>query len=225
MQVYDAAGSVKDGVTLSKVDVFSAAGCMQAYSQTVRNAFVGRRGVLRVRFISKNKENAFISGLQILTSDRNYLPTPTPSPSLGPRINSVEENVGIFQDIPVSGTRRFSTLEPIEASKAASENVLRFSRFGPDFQYLFNLKPGKYIVTLSFSENFPGNCNTRGSRVFNVMIGGKLVLEKFDIFKQVGCYKGIDTKFRVSVASEPLPIRFSSIKNFAQINYIKIVKA
>lgn len=227
VQVYDAFGKLENGARIPRLDVFVSSGCRAVYSRTIENIFVGKRGVLRIGFVAQ-KENAMISSFQIFTKDPSYVPTPRPipGPPLGQKKKGFKVDVGGRMDTLVLNTKKTSTTSPVTASKAAGGEMLRTSRFGSAFQYNFNLKPGRYTIILSFSENFPNFCTNRGLRLFDVFIAGKVVLKNFDIFRKAdGCFKGYDAKFKVTVKDKPLVIRFSSLKNFAQINVITITAA
>ena len=66
-------------------------------------------------------------------------------------------------------------------------------RWGPDFSYVLPVVPGKYRVTLKFTEVYLKN---PGDRVFDVYINGRKLLDRFDILKEAhGFAKAVDEGF------------------------------
>lgn len=226
--VYDGGKKQSSGKALRKVDVFKQAGCRKQYVRSVKGISVGGSGVLTVE-LSGGAQNAMISAILVTTKDDKYKPTPGPTPFGGPKLKKVEVNVGAVGDPFVLGTRKFSTKLDVKPSKLASEKQLQSSRFGSAFQYKFNLRPAVYDLTLSFAEVFEPFCNktTPARRVFDVFVNDKVAINNLDIFGKAGCLKGIDFKVPVKIEAGGDPtviIRFSSVKNFATINYIKIME-
>lgn len=230
VHIFDTGKGKSSGQTLEKVNVFKEAGCRTAYATSVEGINVGSSGSLTIEFVAV-KNNAMISAFQIFTKDPSFMlaPTPTQEPT-GPLKTFVEVNVGAAGDVPIPGTTKSVTGLPVVGTASVTGTQLQSSRFGTDFTYSFHLEPGAYDILLAFSENFdPNFCSVPGKRVFNVYVNGLIQLEGYDIFTQVGCRKGVEVLLKDhtvgAVDIEPLTIRFSSIVNFAQINFIRIKKA
>jgi hypothetical protein len=93
-------------------------------------------------------------------------------------------------------------------------------RYGSTFQYQFAVPNGSYTVTLKFAEIYFSGA---GNRVFNVAINGTPVLSNFDIVGQVGAaFTALDKSFPVTVANGQIAIQFTSVKDNAQVNAIRI---
>jgi hypothetical protein len=74
------------------------------------------------------------------------------------------------------------------------------------YGYHLLVPDGTYSVTLKFCE---GEFDRKGARVFDVIIQGKKVAEKLDIFERAGRYKALDLVFKkVEVSSGRLAVDF-----------------
>ena len=243
---HDSSKPASSGKSFKNIDVFKRAGCRVAHQITIRGIAVGASGVLQVDFVAV-KNNAMIGSLQVNTASTSPTgtasppssggppPPPPPPPASGsgsgPRIpkNSLLVNVGAFdkRDVPVPFVKRTATTKSVSRTKCGDSGFYNKGRYGTDFSYSFNLDPGQYDVIVGFSEFYHLFCDAPGKRVFHVYVNGFLQLESYDIFEDVGCYKGVEKKLGiVSVSSlkrKPLVIRFERVLNFALVNLIKIV--
>lgn len=230
---YDGKKAPGSGKSIENLDVFKEAGCRTALTKTIRGVSVGKSGLLAIK-LTRQVENAMISGIKVTTADPKYgdtssTPTPDPTTSDKPTTNSADVNVGGPGDIAVPGTTKSFTALSVKGTKNISPSILKTARFGSDFQYSFDLAEGAYDILLGFSENFdPKFCSEPGKRVFNVYINDLIQLEGFDIFAKAGCRTGLEVELpdqtvgSAEAKVKPLTIRFSSVANFAQVNYIKI---
>lgn len=230
VNIFDTSQGKASGKTLQKINVFKEAGCRMAYSKTVEGISIGDSGSITIEFVA-SLNNAMISAFQIFTKDPRFMtaPSPTQKPT-GPLKTFVEVNVGATGDIPVPGTTKSVTNMPVVRTASVTEVQLQSSRYGTDFTYSFDLEPGAYDILLAFSENFdPKFCSEPGKRVFNVYVNDLIQLEGYDIFAQAGCRKGVEVLFKGhtvgAVDTRPLTIQFSSVINFAQVNFIQVRKA
>lgn len=102
-------------------------------------------------------------------------------------------------------------------------------RYG-NFDYAIPAAPGKYAVTLYFSERYfgpgkPGEGGV-GSRVFNVVCNDDVLLRDFDIFKEahgadhalVETFHGLEAN-----AQGKLAIRFQPVVNYPLVDAIEVV--
>ena len=112
--------------------------------------------------------------------------------------------------IPVGGTRQ----DPLYASQRTASGSLR---------YEVPLESGEYKVTLHFAEMDP-KVKRRGQRQFNVMLEGRTVIWKFDIFAQKGQYNAVSRSFTTKVSDGKLSVRLNSVKGNSVISAIEAVR-
>ncbi len=97
-------------------------------------------------------------------------------------------------------------------------------RWGPDFRYVFPVPPGKYRVSLKFTEVY---LKAPGQRVFDVAINGRKVLDHFDILQAAkGFARGVDESFKdIQPDSRGhIEVRFSSEVQNAKVCAIEVVR-
>ena len=71
------------------------------------------------------------------------------------------------------------------------QTLYQDQRYGPSFEYVFNVPAGSYQVTLKFAETYSGDF-AKGARVLNVLINGTTVLANLDIYGTVGANAALD---------------------------------
>jgi Malectin domain/Concanavalin A-like lectin/glucanases superfamily len=91
----------------------------------------------------------------------------------------------------------------------------------PEMQWRFPVAAGSYEVRLAFAETYSG-AQSVGARVFDVSIEGTTVLDNYDIFGDVGGYKGIVKSFIVS-SDASLDITFGHVVQNPAIKGIEII--
>jgi hypothetical protein len=120
-------------------------------------------------------------------------------------------------------------VRPTPVTGTSEPGLYRSERFG-NFNYSIPVAPGRYAVTLKFSEAWfgsgrPGGGGT-GSRVFDVYANGLALLRNFDIFKEAGApERALDRTFRgiTPNAQGKIALSFVPVKNYACVNAIEIV--
>jgi hypothetical protein len=89
--------------------------------------------------------------------------------------------------------------------------------------YKFDVPNGVYTVTLGFAETYYAKAN---SRVFDVKIGDRTVLTKFDIFAAAsGADRAVTRTFRAEVSNGQLAVYFVDVKATATIQAISVESA
>ena len=91
----------------------------------------------------------------------------------------------------------------------------------PEMQWRFPVTAGSYEVRLAFAETYSGT-QTVGARIFDVSIEGTTVLDNYDVFGDVGGYKGVVKSFTVS-SDASLDITFGHVVQNPAIKGIEIV--
>ncbi|TAM82259.1 MAG: hypothetical protein EPN47_09995 [Acidobacteria bacterium] len=103
-------------------------------------------------------------------------------------------------------------------------------RFG-NFSYSLPVAPGKYQLTLRFSETYfgPGNPGGggAGSRIFDVFANRKRILHNFDIFKEAGGEnRALDKTFSglTPNAQGQIVLEFVPVVNYACVSAIEVAE-
>jgi hypothetical protein len=107
--------------------------------------------------------------------------------------------------------------------------VYKGERYG-NFTYAIPVTPGRYTVTLRFSETWFGAKKPAGGgagdRIFDVYANGVALLRNFDIFKEAGDDdRPLDKVFHSIQANAQgkLVLSFVPIRNYACVNAIEVV--
>jgi beta-galactosidase len=88
------------------------------------------------------------------------------------------------------------------------------------FAYRIPLPSGRYRVTLKFEEPIAGEA---GTREFNVLVNGTIVLKRFDIFSSAGgALKGVDRTFDSTLRDNTMLIEFVPLKGAALVSALSI---
>ena len=155
------------------------------------------------------------------STEMSYTVPAAPSPSTdgptsfavnagGPKYTSVNGTV-YSADTGFSSNSnfcKFSTSTKIAGtSDVALYQSLRYS-YG-NFSYNIPLSSGNYNLTLKFVEP---TAKAAGQRVFDVLVGDKVVISRLDLYAVAGQNKAYDVKVPVSVTSGTLTIQFRSVK-------------
>lgn len=116
-------------------------------------------------------------------------------------------------------------------ARAADMTLYQTFRFG-NFSYNIPLKPGNYELHLFFVETHygPGNLSGGGetSRLFDLLLNGKLLLKSFDIIKDSGGSNVGDERVFKDVtpaADGALHLGFQALNDMPVLNAIAIVPA
>jgi beta-galactosidase len=89
-----------------------------------------------------------------------------------------------------------------------------------EFAYRVPVPNGRYRVTLKFEEP---SAREAGMREFNVLINGKIMLRRFDIFSAAGgSLKGVDRAFDCTSRDNMLSIEFVPLKGAAIVSALSI---
>jgi len=88
------------------------------------------------------------------------------------------------------------------------------------FAYRVPVPSGRYRVTLKFEEP---SAREAGAREFNVLVNGKIILRRFDIFAAAGgSLKGIDRVFDWTSRDNTMLIEFVPLKGAALVSALSI---
>ncbi len=129
-----------------------------------------------------------------------------------------------------AATLVFSTNTAIDTTHASippgtPTSLFQTERYDPpggsEMQWDFPVTPGTYEVRLYFAEIYSG-AQSVGARVFDVTIEGALVLNDYDIFAEVGIYKGVMKPFVVT-ADANLDIDFGHVVENPKVSAIEIL--
>jgi beta-galactosidase len=88
------------------------------------------------------------------------------------------------------------------------------------FAYRVPVPSGRYHVTLKFEEP---SAREAGAREFNVLVNGKVILRRFDIFSAAGgSLKGIDRTFDWTSRDDAMLIEFVPLRGAALVSALSI---
>ena len=121
-------------------------------------------------------------------------------------------------DRAFSGGGTHSTLDPID--NTSDDKLYQSERFGT-FGYAIPVSNGTYEVTLKFAEIY---FNEVGSRKFDALIEGSVVLSDLDILTKVGYASKYDVVKTISVTDGTLNLKFNSDINNAKLSAFHIIK-
>ncbi len=213
-----------DGRHTRSFDIFSDAGGDDlADVKVVKDISPAADGKLHLQFVS-TKQEALVNAIEIV-------------PGIPGRIHPIRLRAAdrIFVDRQgdiwspdsfVEGGRLSVFKRPISGTDAP--DLFQGERFG-HFRYAIPVPPGRYTVSLGFTENFhtiwDGTPGT-GVRLFNVYIGGVLRLRDFDVFaKAGGALKAITRTFHdiEPTPQDKISITFEPVTESAIVNTVEIV--
>ncbi len=115
-----------------------------------------------------------------------------------------------------------------DAAKTTNRGIFSNHRIGR-FRYdIPVVSPGKYRVTLYFSDPWFGKHNWGnggpGSRIFNVSCNGKMILENFDILAEGGTNPVVKTFDNIPASAQgKIELSFIPVVNYPLVNAIEIL--
>jgi hypothetical protein len=210
---------------VAQLDVISSAGGGNTADALVfKDITPAPDGFLHLRF-TRFKELAILSGIEI----RPGIPGKLKPIQMVAGENSYEDAKGSLWESDCCFQGGQIVVRPTPVTGTSEPGLYRSERFG-NFNYSIPVAPGRYAVTLKFSEAWfgsgrPGGGGT-GSRVFDVYANGLALLRNFDIFKEAGApERALDRTFRgiTPNAQGKIALSFVPVKNYACVNAIEIV--
>jgi N-acetylneuraminic acid mutarotase len=135
-----------------------------------------------------------------------------------------------YVNASAAGNETFSTTQPIDTTHPSvptgtPQAIFQTERWDPpgavEMKWSFPVSPGPYQVRLYFAEIYEGTQSV-GARVFNVSIEGSPVLSNYDIFAEVGGYKGVVKSFFVT-SNSALDIEFGHVVENPKVDAIEIL--
>lgn len=135
-----------------------------------------------------------------------------------------------YTNASASASQTFSTTHTIDLSNPSiplgiPESLFQSERWDADsgapMTWSFAVNPGAYEVRLYFADIWTGTQSV-GARVFDVSIEGQLVLDNYDIYADVGAYRGVMKSFAVT-SDAKLDILFDKVVENPTIKGIEIL--
>lgn len=135
-----------------------------------------------------------------------------------------------YVNTAAAGNNTFSTTQAIDMTHPSvpagtPQSIFQTERWDPagdaEMKWSFPVSPGRYQVRLYFAEIYSG-AQSVGARVFDVSIEGEVVLNNYDIFADVGGYKGVVKSFFVS-SDSTLDIDFGHVAENPKVSAIEIL--
>ncbi|MGH9149971.1 MAG: malectin domain-containing carbohydrate-binding protein, partial [Acidimicrobiales bacterium] len=131
----------------------------------------------------------------------------------------------------VAGNATFSTTAPVSVGHSSVPPGTPAALFqserwdfaaAPEQQWDFPVTPGQYQVRLYFAEIYAG-AQKAGARVFDVVIEGRVVLDDYDTFADVGGFTGVVKSFTVTAGAN-LDIDFGHVVQNPAVKGIEILR-
>lgn len=210
---------------VTQLDVVSNAGGSNTADAVVfKDVSPAPDGFLHLRFV-QFKERAILSAIEILPGIPGRLrPILMVAGETG-----VEDSQGRRWEADCCVDGGQTVVRPTSVLGTADPALHRSERFG-NFNYSIPVAPGRYAVTLKFSETWfgagkPGG-GGKGSRLFDVFANGVALLRNFDIFKEAGGPdRAVERTFHgiTPNAQGKIVLSFVPVRNYACVNAIAIV--
>ena len=213
---------------LTEIDILADAGGSNTSNikvfHDVRPAADGR---LHLEFLPNYKEVAFVNAIEVKPAPPGRMPPVRilAAPSAYTAANGAEW----MPDQYYSGGQLVQRHDKLPGT--SDPQLYQGERYG-NFTYTIPVATGaRYSATLRFCEHWfgpgrPGDGGS-GSRVFDVYVNGRALLERFDIFSQAGgALIPIDRTFRdlQPNAQGKLVFQFVPVRNYALINSIQVAQ-
>lgn len=213
-------------VILSEFDILSdAGGSNRADVRVFKDMGPAADGKLHLDFSRQNGFGATVNAIEVLPS--------LPGKMRPIRIVARDTGYVDSEGRQWIADRYFQGGQPVlrteSVTGSSDPGVYRGERYG-HFSYVIPAAAGTYTVKLKMAEGYFGPDQLGkggiGSRIFDVLCNGKVLLHNFDIFQEAGgSYRGIERSFS---GLEPNPqgklvLSFVPVKNYPLINAIEVV--
>ena len=207
-------------------DVISdASGSNTADIKVFRDIQPGDDGMLHLQFAASVNNVPFVNAIEIVPSQPGAI-RPIRILARDSALTD-EKNRQWSADRYFHGGMLVQRHDPVVG--ADDEELYQNERFG-NFSYSIPVAlGGRYDATLKFCENWIGPERPRaggaGTRVFDVLFNGRLLLANFDVFKQVGSLHALDKTFKglEPNAQGKLTFTFTPTHDYAILNAIEVV--
>ena len=209
---------------LMDFDVLSeAGGAYRAFTRVFKGVTPGSDGKIHLKFV-RHFDQPFVNAIELVpeTGDR-----------LNPvrvvmQANSYVDHAGSIwgaDEYAIGGVLDTHQKTPVNTS---DPHLFDGERFG-HFTYQIPVAPGRYTVTLHFTEGFYGTVTAPPengpARVFDVYSNGEVLLRNFDIFAEAGgpnkpvmeTFRGIEPN-----AAGLIVLSFVPVKNYACVSAIEV---
>ena len=218
--------SANGKVLTHDLDVISdAAGDNTADMKVYKDIAPGADGYLHLKLTPGPKEKPFLNAIEVLPG----IPGRMRPVRITARDTSVNAKDGRLwgADRYFTGGQKVLRTEP--AKGTPDPELYLGERYG-NFRYSIPVvAPGRYTVTLRFSESWFGPKKPAGGgagdRLFDVYANGSALLRNFDIFKEAGGEdRALDKVFHSLEpnAQGKLVLSFVPVKNYACVNAIEV---
>ena len=205
--------------------ISDAQGSNTADIKVFRDIQPGDDGMLHLQFAASVNNVPFVNGIEIVPSQPGAI---RPIRILARDSAFTDEKNRLWSaDRYFHGGMLVERHDPVAG--ADDEGLYQNERFG-NFSYVIPVAlGGRYDVTLKFCEDWIGPDRPRaggaGTRVFDVLFNGRLLLANFDIFKQVGSLHALDKTFKglEPNAQGKLIFTFTPIRDYAMVDAIEVV--
>jgi hypothetical protein len=205
-------------------DVLSeAGGSFRAFTRVFKGVSPGRDGMVHLKFV-RHFDQPIVNAIELV-------------PETGSRMNPIrivmQSNSYVDHTGRLWGSDQYAIGGVLDTHQKTSEDkadphLFDGERFG-HFTYQIPVAPGRYTVTLHFTEGFYGTVMTPPGdgpgRLFDLYSNGEALLRNFDIYRKAGgpnkpvteTFRGIQPN-----AAGLIVLSFVPIKNYACVNAIEV---
>lgn len=215
-----------DQPLIRPLDIFSEAeGNRIAEIKVFKDIKPADDGVLHLRFYSWTHSKSLVNAIEILPAQLGAI-RPI---RFSAHDKSIFTNDGRewLPDSYFKGGRLLP--RPGNLTGAVDPVLYEGERFG-HFSYAIPVAPGRYTLNLHFAERFFGSANSPdkgvGSRVFDILCNGQILLKNFDIFKETGGHdRALVRKFSGLTPNSQgkLLVQFNPVANYALVNAVEVI--
>jgi hypothetical protein len=205
-------------------DVLSeAGGAFRAFTRVFKGVSPGSDGMVDLKFI-RHFDQPFVNAIELVPETGNRM-NPV---RIVMQANSFVDHAGNVwgaDQYAIGGVLDTHQKSPVNTS---DPHLFDGERFG-HFDYQIPVAPGRYTVTLHFTEGFYGTVaappNNGPGRLFDVYSNGVALLRNFDIYGRAGGpNKPVTETFRgiEPTAAGLIVLSFVPVKNYACVSAIEV---
>ncbi|MCI0514859.1 T9SS type A sorting domain-containing protein, partial [candidate division KSB1 bacterium] len=111
----------------------------------------------------------------------------------------------------------YATTHPI--GNTNQDVLYQTERWAPDLRYRFDVPNGNYQVNLHFAEIYYSRV---GARIFDINLEGNLVLDNYDLYREVGHDVATTKSFQVTVSDGHLDIELTASVDAGKLSALEV---
>ncbi|WP_439483334.1 malectin domain-containing carbohydrate-binding protein [Cyclobacterium plantarum] len=180
-------------------------------------------GKISIR-MKASSNRATISGLTVIPQTK---PTDSGFEEFQQFINAGSSKEIIYRNDNFNGDNYYNSQTTFENRNASNEELFQTERHALNLEYAIPVPNGTYTVKTYHNELWFGHSgpfSEKGRRIYDIIIEGEVVKNKFDLFEESG-NKATELIFhKITVQDGVLNLRLMAFSNRASISGIAIIK-